>query len=420
MNIRTICCIIEERQQELFALLSDLIKINTENGGSWGNERNLVPYLKTRCEQLGLDTEVYSPLSLPGFTAHPDYMEGRNLEDRPNVSARWKGRTDRDGLQLMGHSDTVPIGDPGNWMEDPLSGSIHDGKIWGRGACDDKYALATVLFLFRILKEQGFVPKENIVFTAYCDEERGGSHGALAASLKYPCEKIVNMDGKGFEIWHAASGGGEWIYRYHTAKTVDSAAPAAAAIPVVMETLAAFGARRKEELQNNRFYRDTIIPGTSLRYIDIHVGNVGADLGVCELMFVYYTDSAKEDICAELAVLEQELEKKLLPLGIIGDGFRPNTRHFHYGFSEPDCDAIRLMQEAAQEVSGRTVIPCGSCLSDLSVILKYGSSEAYGFGIGRNFDEVGGAHQPNEFIECDKLVEYAKIMAAYILKVMGE
>jgi acetylornithine deacetylase/succinyl-diaminopimelate desuccinylase-like protein len=40
-------------------------------------------------------------------------------------------------------------------------------------------------------------------------------------------------------------------------------------------------------------------------------------------------------------------------------------------------------------------------------------------GIGRDFDEYGGAHQPDEFIECDALVEYAKIMAAYIMKVMA-
>ncbi len=70
-------------------------------------------------------------------------------------------------------------------------------------------------------------------------------------------------------------------------------------------------------------------------------------------------------------------------------------------------------------VSGRELAVCGSCLSDLSVILKYGSEEAYGFGIGRDFNLYGGAHQPDEFIECDKLLEYAKIMAAYVVKTLG-
>ena len=77
------------------------------------------------------------------------------------------------------------------------------------------------------------------------------------------------------------------------------------------------------------------------------------------------------------------------------------------------------MQEAALQVSGRELGPCGSCLSDRSVILKYGSKEAYGFGIGRDFSEYGGAHQPDEFIECDNLLEYAKIMMAYVVNTLG-
>ena len=78
-------------------------------------------------------------------------------------------------------------------------------------------------------------------------------------------------------------------------------------------------------------------------------------------------------------------------------------------------EAAALFDEAA----GRELRPVGSCLSDLSVILKYGSDEAVGFGAGREFGVYGGAHQPDEFIECDKLVEYAKIIGAYILRTVG-
>ena len=77
------------------------------------------------------------------------------------------------------------------------------------------------------------------------------------------------------------------------------------------------------------------------------------------------------------------------------------------------------MLAASREVTGKEPIVCGSCLSDLSVISKYGSSQAYGFGAGRDFSQPGGAHQPDEYIECDKLLEYTKIMAAYILKILG-
>jgi acetylornithine deacetylase/succinyl-diaminopimelate desuccinylase-like protein len=107
-------------------------------------------------------------------------------------------------------------------------------------------------------------------------------------------------------------------------------------------------------------------------------------------------------------------------MGIIGDGFKPRTRFFHYVFAEPDCEAIQDMVSVAKEAVGKDIRVCGSCLSDLSVISKYGSSNAFAFGAGRDFSLKGGAHQPNEFMECDRLVEYAKIIGSYILKTLGE
>ena len=320
---------------------------------------------------------------------------------------------------LMGHSDTVEIGDIANWEREPLSGSIEDGRIWGRGTGDDKYALATVLFLIKLFKEEGFVPKKNILFSAYVDEEHGGSHGALAAVLKYPCPRIVSMDGCEDQIWHCGSGGQEVHYAYHTKDTVDSAKLAASALPIVIEEIEKFGDRRRNELARNRFYKGTIIPETALRYMDVHAGDHGNDLGTGTVYFTFYTDKTREEIEVEFKELESVLKKRLEPMGIKGDGIIPRTRFFHYVHCEPDSEDIKAMVDAAVEATGKAPIVCGSCLSDLSVISKYGSSEAYGFGMGRDFSLPGGAHQPNEFIECDKFVEYTKTIAAYIIKTMG-
>lgn len=419
LNTASVNQLIEERKEELFSLLCRLIRINSENFATHGNEKECAEFIAELCRELELETDLYSPLELPDFENHPDYMPGRNLANRPNVTARWKGKEDEDYLMLMGHSDTVVIGDRATWSFEPLLGEVRDGKILGRGACDDKYALATALFLIKLLREQGFEPKKNLLFTAYCDEERGGSHGALAAVLRYPCERIVNMDCKNFEIWHCASGGQEMRYRFHTAEPTDSAGVTAKAFPVITEAIEEFGDRRRKEMAENRFYKGTIIPATSLRYMGFRAGNAGADLGSGEVCFLCYTDKTREEIQAEYRELEEKLKARLAPLGIVGDGLEPMVRFFHYAYSEPDCDSIRDMQAAAMEATGREVRPVGSCLSDLSVILKYGSKQAYGFGIGRDFNAQGGAHQPNEFITCDALVEYAKIIAAYILRVLG-
>ena len=74
---------------------------------------------------------------------------------------------------------------------------------------------------------------------------------------------------------------------------------------------------------------------------------------------------------------------------------------------------------AAREVSGRELQPCGSCLSDLAVILANGGKDAFSFGVGRDFGVYGGAHQPDEHIDCADLLEFTKIMGVYILDTLG-
>ena len=206
---------------------------------------------------------------------------------------------------------------------------------------------------------------------------------------------------------------------YHTEKTVDSAKLTASAIPVVIETLNKFADNRRKELENNRFYAGTIVPDTSLRYMGIQAGRQGMDLGVGEISFVYYTDKGKSEIYSELQALDCEIKEKLAPMGIVGDGFIPLTRFFHYAFCEPDSEDIQTLLASAQDVGAQMPLVCGSCLSDLSVISKYGSEHAYGYGMGRDFSVEGGAHQPDEYIECDKLLEYTKVIGAYILRVLG-
>lgn len=410
---------IEAEQEKLFRYLSKLIQINSENYGDHGNEEECAKFIEEWCNKLGMETELYSPLDIPNFEQHPDYLEGRHLENRYNVTARWKGTQDTDALMIMGHSDTVPIGDLENWSVDPLGGIIKDGKIWGRGSCDDKYALAAALFVIELMQREGFTPKKNLLFTAYSDEEFGGSHGALAACLRYPCERILNMDGRFENLWHCASGGGVVTYKFHTIETANSAEYAARAIPVVMDTIKLFAENRLNELSKNPYYAGSNIPQTSLRYMCVKAGNEGSDLGSGKVDFTFYTDKSKDEIYEEFTCLEKILAEKLKPLQIVGDGFTFTTRFFHYVYSKPDCDAIRDMCDAAMEAVGKAPIVSGSCLSDLSVILKYGSDQAFALGAGRDFSLQGGAHQPDEFIECQRLVDFAKVLAAYILKSLG-
>lgn len=72
---------------------------------------------------------------------------------------------------ILGHLDVVPAGN--GWTKDPFGGEISDGKIWGRGAIDDKGPVLCVLYALKALKDEGFVPHRKIKFIVGCNEENG-------------------------------------------------------------------------------------------------------------------------------------------------------------------------------------------------------------------------------------------------------
>ncbi|MGB2868334.1 MAG: YgeY family selenium metabolism-linked hydrolase [Bacteroidota bacterium] len=58
-------------------------------------------------------------------------------------------------IALDAHVDTVDVGNPANWSIDPFKGAEKDGIIYGRGACDMKGALASIVHGGKLIKELG-------------------------------------------------------------------------------------------------------------------------------------------------------------------------------------------------------------------------------------------------------------------------
>ena len=74
MDIQHVFAMIEERKEELFQLLSNLVKIDSQNFSSRGNEKEICQYIHSLCLDMGLQSAMYSPMELEGFAQHPDYM----------------------------------------------------------------------------------------------------------------------------------------------------------------------------------------------------------------------------------------------------------------------------------------------------------------------------------------------------------
>src|SRR5688572_20873211 len=67
----------------------------------------------------------------------------------PGLLYRWPGRTTGDALILMAHWDVVPADEEG-WTHEPFDAALTtdpqgERRVWGRGAIDDKGALAGIL-----------------------------------------------------------------------------------------------------------------------------------------------------------------------------------------------------------------------------------------------------------------------------------
>lgn len=74
-------------------------------------------------------------------------------------------------LAFDAHIDTVEVGNLKNWSFDPFSGEIKDGKVWGRGASDQKGGAASMITAGRILKELGYGGEYTVYFTFTVMEE---------------------------------------------------------------------------------------------------------------------------------------------------------------------------------------------------------------------------------------------------------
>lgn len=76
-------------------------------------------------------------------------------------------------IGIYGHSDVVPVS--GKWEHEPFAGEVKDGRMWGRGTCDDKGPLIASLYAVKGLKDRGLIKGFRVKIVSGGDEERGSS-----------------------------------------------------------------------------------------------------------------------------------------------------------------------------------------------------------------------------------------------------
>ena len=146
-----------------------------------GSEEVVAGWAEEGLRALGLAVEVVQP-DLDALRADPDWPgEEMTRTSLPVVIGR-VGPTSGRRIILSGHLDVVPPGDPATWTSDPWAGGVRGGRLFGRGACDMKGGVASILGAIRALGTSGDLEHlDGELVVAFVPSEEDGGQGTLAA-----------------------------------------------------------------------------------------------------------------------------------------------------------------------------------------------------------------------------------------------
>lgn len=98
-------------------------------------------------------------------------------DHQPNLLANYPAHAAKPTLLFHAHADTVPAGVLESWQYPAFEGVIENGKIFGRGAGDDKGSVAAQVMALATLSRAGVNLNGQLQLSVVSDEESGGLNG---------------------------------------------------------------------------------------------------------------------------------------------------------------------------------------------------------------------------------------------------
>lgn len=155
-------------------LLQETIRIPSISGTA--DENSGQAHIAEIFTSGGLEVDHWS-IDLAELQAHADFPGMEVPRDEAwGLVGRLPGTGGGDGATLMlnGHIDVVPPGDRDAWADDPFSGSIREGDVVGRGACDMKAGLIASYWAVQAIRQAGVRLRGDLLLASVQGEEDGG------------------------------------------------------------------------------------------------------------------------------------------------------------------------------------------------------------------------------------------------------
>lgn len=412
---------IEARRDDLVALTQALIQIPTINppGDAY-----------TPCAEL-----IGARLAKRGFEVRYLRAEGTpgdcDRYPRVNVIARREGSGPGPCVHFNSHIDVVEAG--AGWTRDPFAGIVEDGKVYGRGACDMKGGLAASIIAVEALIDSGLELPGALEISGTVDEESGGFGGVawLAGQGFFSSPRVdhviipepLNVDR--VCIGHR----GVWWAEIETKGRI-----AHGSMPFLGDSAIRHMGAVLERFERDLFpalkRKGTAMPvvpdgakESTLNINSIHGGQAEPSGGGLPSPVV--ADSARIVIDRRF-MIEEPIAAVKAEVRELLDGLARERADFRYelrdmfevipSMTDPNGPVAATTARAVRDVLGReAAFICSPGSYDQKHIDRIGKLKdciAYGPGI------LDLAHQPDEYVGIDDMVQSAKVMALSALRLL--
>lgn len=169
---------IDDRKEDMINDLARLIKIPSVMGEAEAN----APFGKFPAAALAEALDIckaagFSVKNIGNYIGTADFYPAEKIPE----------------LGILVHLDVVPAG--GGWTSDPFALSRRDGKLFGRGAIDDKGPAIAALYALKAVKESGTPLSKNVRLIFGTNEENGSKDLEKYRAVEALPEMLFTPDG---------------------------------------------------------------------------------------------------------------------------------------------------------------------------------------------------------------------------------
>jgi len=411
---------IESKTDELVALTRELIRFPTVNppGDAY---LPCAEHVGRRLAARGFTVEYLRAEGTPGDT---------DRYPRWNVIARLEGSRPGPCVHFNSHIDVVEAGS--GWSVDPFEGTVRDGRVYGRGACDMKGGLAASIIAAEAYIETFPDFPGTIEISGTADEESGGFGGvAWLAGRGYFSPPRVDhviipepLNKDRICLGHR----GVWWGEIETKGRIAHGSMPFLGDCAVRHMGAVIDAFERElfpALQPRRTAHPVVPEGAKRSTMNINAIHGGQSDDWTGLPAPNVPDSCRMVIDRRF-IPEESLEGVKAEIGAILERLKASRPGFDYSVSdimafEPtltnrDAPVVTAVAEGIRSLFGREpdyiLSPGTYDQKHVARIGKLYDCIAYGPGI------LDLAHQPDEWVGIDDMVDSAKVMALAINRLL--